>query len=246
MARWKKMAEAFGRAMNERMKDGKTAKIINSSEIADKANTPGIYKDKDMDAIQAYRRGQNEGTENFYAGRERAVENAASNMDPTAKRIYDNYDFDYERAYGPDDAYNRAVKLSGVEDAPSSPFEFEERFGFDITESPRPRKSDISRNISSVEDENSSRRLQDEFDKAFDEAVTRRNYNTDYDKADRLFTGRRANESMERFDEMFPDHWKATDEEREPMMRKFMIEELKRGTPIEDVIYLPSELRRAK
>lgn len=177
MANWKKMAEAFGRAMNERMKDGKTAKIINSSEIADKANTPGIYKDKDMDAIQAYRRGQNEGTENFYIGRERATDNAINNMDPTAKRIYDNYDFDYERAYGPDGAYRRAVELSGVEDAPSSPFEFEERFGFDISKSPSPRKSDVSRSISSVEDEHSSMRLQDEFNKAFDEAAENHGYN---------------------------------------------------------------------
>lgn len=187
MPNWKKMAEAFGRAMNERMKDGKTAKIINSSEIAAKANTPGIYKDKDMDAIQAYRRGQAEGSDNYFMGIDRAQE-----------------------------ASGKAF----------------------------PRRSDISRQISRTEDENSSRRLQDEFDKAFDEAVARRNYNTDYDEADRLFTGKRANESMERFDEMFPEHWKATDEEREPMLREFMIEELKRGTPIEDVLYLPSELRR--
>ena len=128
MPNWKKMAEAFGRAMNERMKDGKTAKIINSSEIAAKANTPGIYKDKDMDAIQAYRRGQAEGSDNYFMGIDRAQE-----------------------------ASGKAF----------------------------PRRSDISRQISRTEDENSSRRLQDEFDKAFDEAGARRNYNTDYDEADK-------------------------------------------------------------
>lgn len=228
MARWKKMAEAFGRAMNERMNEGKASKIINSSEIADKANTPGIYKDKDMDAIQAYRRGQNEGTDNFYMGRERATENAVNNMDPTAKRIYDNYDFDYERAYGPDGAYRRAVELSGVEDAPSSPFEFEERFGFDITESPRPRKSDISRNISRVEDENSSRRLQDEFDKGFEEAVARR-------KEDRLnewdWDGKPENQVGDDWDYSAA---KGRDDAAEQQVRDEMIEELKKGVPLTD------------
>ena len=106
------------------------------------------------------------------------------------------------------------------------------------------RKAVAGQEVDAMESSNADYRLQDEFDKAFDEAVSRRNYETDYDKADRLFTGRRANESAQRFDEMFPDHWKATDEEREPMLRTFMIEELKRGTPIEDVIYLQSKLRR--
>lgn len=106
------------------------------------------------------------------------------------------------------------------------------------------RKAVAGQEVDAMEDFNSDYRLKEEFDKAFDEAVTRRNYETGYDKNDRLFTGKRANESMERFDAMFPEHWKATDEEREPMMREFMIEELKRGTPIEDVIYLQSKLHR--
>ena len=178
MANWNKMAKAFGRAMNSRMgKDGKAAKAINNSEIASKANTPYLYKDKDMDAIYAYRRGQNEGTENFYAGRERANEQAARNMDPTAKRIWDNYDFDYERAYGPDGAYQRAVELSGVEDAPSTKEEFFDRFGFEVSERPEARRSDISRQISNVEDENSTRRLSealgDEISTASDDAANK-------------------------------------------------------------------------
>lgn len=39
MPLWKKMAEAVGRAMTERTTNGKAAKAINASEIADKANT---------------------------------------------------------------------------------------------------------------------------------------------------------------------------------------------------------------
>lgn len=178
MANMYKMAKAFGRAMNSRMgKDGKAAKTINASEIADKANTPGIYKDKDMDAIHAYRRGQAEGTDNFYVGRERANEQAARNMDPTAKRIWDNYDFDYERAYGPDGAYQRAVELSGVEDAPSTKEEFFDRFGFEVSEMPEARRSDISRQISNVEDENSAQRLSktlsDDISTASDDAANK-------------------------------------------------------------------------
>lgn len=105
MPSWKKMAEAFGRAMTERMTNGKAAKAINASEIADKANTPYLYKDKDMDAIRAYRHGQAEGAENYRMG------------------------------------LTRAQAASGKAS---------------------PRRSDISRAISRVEDENSSWRLQNE------------------------------------------------------------------------------------
>ena len=116
-----------------------------------------------MDAIHAYRHGQNEGTENFYVGRERANEQAAMNMDPDAKRIWDNYDFDYERSYGPNAAYERAVELSGVEDAPRDINAFHERYGFDPADSPNARKSDVSRQISKLEDEQSSERLAEDL-----------------------------------------------------------------------------------
>ena len=109
---------------------------------------------------------------------------------------------------------------------------------------PDVRRAVAGQEVDAIEDFNSDFRLQKDFDDAFNEAVTRRNYETDYDKADKLFTGNRANESAERFDKMFPNHLKATDEERESMMRAFTIEELKRGIPIEDVIYLQSKLRR--
>lgn len=158
MASWK-MAKAFGRAMSERLgKDGKAAKAVNNSEIAKAANN-GVWNDRDIGVIGAYRKGQREGNENFYVGREAATEDAMNRMDPDAKRIYDNYDFDYERAYGPNDAYDIAVKLSGVEDAPPDINAFRERYGFDISDRPTPRNSDISRQISKVEDENSTQRL---------------------------------------------------------------------------------------
>ncbi len=176
--KWNKMSEAFGRAMSSRVgKYGKAAKAINNSEIASKAKTPHLAKDKDIDAINAYRRGQAEGTESWYVGRERANKQAFDNMDPTAKRIWENYDFDYERSYGPHDAYQRAVKLSGVEDAPSTSDEFFERFGFEVSESPKARRSDISRQISNVEDENSTRRLSealgDEISTASDDVANK-------------------------------------------------------------------------
>lgn len=111
---WYKMAEAFGRAMAERMKNGKAAEVINASKIVDKANTPGIYKDKDMDLIHAYRRGQDEGGENYLMG------------------------------------LTRAQEASGKAS---------------------PRRSDISREISRVEDENSSMRLQDAMPERFETDV---------------------------------------------------------------------------
>ena len=227
MANKWKMAAAFGRAMNSRLgKDGKAAKTINASEIADKANTPGIYKDKDMDAIHAYRRGQNEGTENFYVGRERAGENAVTNMDPDAKRIYENYDFDYERAYGQDDAYARAVKLSGVENAPSSSTDFIDRYGFDISEGPKPRTSDVSHQISRIEDENSDARLQREFEKSFDDAAENHGY-----KRWREGSGDKPLD-----DGLGGEIHNVERELTEDEVRQRMIEDLKRGADISDVL----------
>lgn len=177
MANMYKMAKAFGRAMNSRIGNGKAAKAINKSETASKANEPYSYKNHNEDAVRAYRQGQAEGTEDFYVGRERANERAAQNMDPTAKRIWENYDFDYERAYCPDGAYQRAVELSGVEDAPSTKEEFFDRFGFEVSERPEARHSDISRQISNVADENSTQRLgetlSDEISTASDDAANK-------------------------------------------------------------------------
>lgn len=172
MANMYKMAKAFGRAMNSRVgRDGKAAKAINRSEIADKANTPGIYKDKDMDAVHAYRRGQNEGTENFWDASDIADERAFQNMDPDAKRIWENYDYDYERSYGPNAAYQRAVELAGVEDAPSDINAFREKYNFSAEDSPEARKSDLSRQISRLEDKQSDAALNKDFEQEFDRAV---------------------------------------------------------------------------
>lgn len=73
MANWKKMAEAFGRAMSERVGNGNRAAraAVNESEIA-KAAHNGVTVDPDIDAIRAYRKGQSEGVDNYIAGRERA------------------------------------------------------------------------------------------------------------------------------------------------------------------------------
>lgn len=222
-----KMSEAFGRAMNSRMgKDGKAAKAINNSEIASKANTPYLYKDKDIDAINAYRKGQAEGTENFYVGRERANAQAARNMDPTAKRIWENYDFDYERAYGPDGAYQRAVELSGVDDAPSTKEEFFDRFGFEVSESPAARPSNISREISNVEDVNSDARLQKDMEQAFDEAAERHGYDR--------WRAEAANKPVD--DGLGGELHNVERELTEDEVRAKMIEDLQKGANILDIL----------
>lgn len=113
MPLWK-IAKAMGRAMAERMNDGKAAKTINAGEIAKKANTPGICDDEDIDVIRAYRRGQDEGTENYLIG------------------------------------LTRAQEVSGKVS---------------------PRRSDINREISRVEDANSSMRLGDEMPERFETDV---------------------------------------------------------------------------
>jgi hypothetical protein len=225
MASWK-MAKAFGRAMSERMgKDGKAAKAVNNSEIAKAANN-GVWNDKDIETIDAYRKGQREGNENFYVGREAATEDAMNRMDPDAKRIWENYDFDYERAYGPADAYRRAVELSGVEDAPSSSAEFFDRYGFDIADRPTPRNSDISRSISRVEDQNSDARLREGFDNAFNEAAENHGYNRWRKEA--------ADKPVD--DGLGGEIHNVERELTEDEVRQRMIDDLKRGVDISDVL----------
>ena len=226
MANWK-MAKAFGRAMSERLgKDGKAAKAVNNSEIAKKANTDRLYTGPDKDAVTAYRRGQVNGNENFYVGAERARESTVNNMDPDAKRIYDNYDLDYERAYGPEDAYRRAVELSDVEDAPRDINAFRERYGFDISDTPTPRTSDISRQISRVEDENSDTRLANELEEAFDEATERHGYDKWRKEA--------ANKPVD--DGLGGEIHNVERELTEDEVRQRMIDDLKRGADISDVL----------
>ena len=160
MANMYKMAKAFGRAMNSRVgRDGKAAKAVNRSETASKANEPYSYKNHNEAVVKAYRQGQYDGTNNFWDASAIADERAFQNMDPDARRIWDNYDYDYERSYGPNAAYQRAVELAGVENAPSDINAFREKYNFGAEDSPEARKSDLSRQISRLEDEQSSERL---------------------------------------------------------------------------------------
>lgn len=127
MPNWKKMAEAFGRAMNERVgKDTGVRRTVNKSSIASDANEPGItgIGHPNSDEIASYRRGQLNGNENFYVGRERAGANAINSMDPTAKRTSDvsrsisrieDENSDARLAKDFEDAFNSAVERHGYD-----------------------------------------------------------------------------------------------------------------------------------
>ena len=82
MPNWKKMAEAFGRAMNERVgKENHTRFTINSSKTARRANDPRHDFDdnfSDTPESAAYSVGQFHGNENFSVGHDQARESAGT------------------------------------------------------------------------------------------------------------------------------------------------------------------------
>lgn len=183
MPSWKKMAEAFGRATRGRnnaenpaikaARDSYGRDLNNYSadkNARDRAESfhageeeRWLERDKDADAFEDKLSDKRLAKE-FEDAFNEVVDRHSTKVPDDAKRIYDNYDFDFERAYGPDDAYRRAVRKSKVEDAPSSTGDFEERFGFDISDEMPPDNYDEIR-AKMIEELKSGIDLSDFFEK---------------------------------------------------------------------------------
>lgn len=199
MPNWK-MAKAFGRAQQLGSKEGREL-INNSNTVKNRTGDWQIY-DTDTPRQRAYKEGQHQAADYDYPmGKTIAEERQMQRMDPTAKQVYQNYDFDYERAYGPEGAYQRARR--GIEDAPSSRVDFEDRFGWDPADGPTPSKRSIDRGIDKAIDEESDRALQKGFDEEFDQAIRRhdlpRSVDADLrnDAIDMLVAGRDISDVLE-------------------------------------------------
>lgn len=122
MPTWKQIAEAFGRAMNERVgKENHTRFTINSSKTARRANDPRHDFDDnfgDTPESAAYSVGQVHGNENFFVGHDQARESAgtafprSSDVSRRISRIEDENSNarladNFEDAF--EETYNRAL-----------------------------------------------------------------------------------------------------------------------------------------
>lgn len=172
MPKWKKMAAAFGRAVSDPSATKKGRNLVLKSKTVKEA--PGDYRvtAQDTPEQRSYKGGRYQGDEAW------ELTHDEREIPEEAKRIYENYDFDYERAYGPDDAYKRAVELSGVDDGdrpiPRTIEDFKEMYGFDIggnmpKHKPGYRKA-WEREASGYSDMNLEKEFNDEFDAALKRA----------------------------------------------------------------------------
>ena len=169
MPNWK-MAKAFGRAQQLGSQRGR--ELINSSNTVKHRAGDWQISGNDTPRQQAYKEGQHQAADYDYPmGKTIAEERQMQRMNPTAKQVYQNYDFDFERAYGPDDAYRRASR--NVDDAPGNRVDFEDRFGWDPSDGPTPSKRGIDRGIDKAIDEDTDLALQKGFDEEFDQAIRR-------------------------------------------------------------------------
>lgn len=161
MPNWK-MIKEFGKAVGKRIGEpNKTSKMIEH-----------VAGDSD-EFLEGKRHGQ------FLKGKatDAAYQSMYDKLDDNARAIFDAYSFDMERAYGPDDAYRIAVKESGVDPdmVPGSLEDWQDRFGFDLTDT-RPRNVDISNRVDKLASKESDNALDNEFDKALDEAAENHGY----------------------------------------------------------------------
>lgn len=162
MPNWKMMKE-FGKAVGKRTGEpNKTSKMIEraaggSDEFLEGKRRGEFLKGKATDA-------------SYQAMYDR--------LDDDAKAVFDSYNLDAERSYGPDGAYKQALedaKLDAYTEIPTDRQGWREKYGFDISE-PAPRNVDVSKRVDKLSAEDSEKALNTEFDKALDEAAENHGY----------------------------------------------------------------------
>lgn len=159
--KWKMIAE-FGKAVGK-----KVGKPNKTSEMVER-----VAGDSD-EFLEGKRHGQ------FLRGKatDASYQAMYDKLDDDARRVFDAYDMDFERGYGPKGAYQEAVGRAGVDpnDVPGDLNSWQERFGFDISD-PAPKNASIAKRTDARADRESDIRLQDDFEKAFDDAAEYHGY----------------------------------------------------------------------
>lgn len=210
------MAREFGKAIGKKVgKPTKTSKMI--EDVG--------YSSDNADRLDAFVEGQSKGAHLKEGGTDYAYKAMYDKLDDNARRVFKNYNMDFERSYGPDGAYQEAVKRAGVDpnDVPSNIDSWRETFGFDISE-PAPKNAAIAKRTEARADRESDMRLEDDFDKGFADAAERHGYDKWHEESKDLplddgFGG--AMHDVNREDAV-------------QRAREEMIEELKNGMPLED------------
>lgn len=172
MSMWKKMAAAFGRAVEDPAATQKGRDLVFESKTVRGRPDKSRLVDKETPAQAAFETGRQQGRNAWEVTRD-------TKDWEDAKRIWDNYDAEEARAYGPEDAYQRAVVRSGVNkySAPSSAGDFEERFGFAIDDEfkmPKEHEPGFQKNWEREAEGYADQNLEKEFDKAFESNINRR------------------------------------------------------------------------
>jgi hypothetical protein len=175
MSNWtkiKKMAAAFGRAVEDpsATKGGRDM-VFGSKTVQNRRGDVAIDAD-DTPAQRSFKGG-------MYQGREASELTHDTKEWEDAKRIWDSYDAEEAREYGPEHAYQNAIARSGVSkySVPGSPGEFEERFGFSIDDEfkmPEEHAAGHQANWEREAEAYTDRDLEKEFSDAFKSNINRR------------------------------------------------------------------------
>ena len=197
-AKMKKMAAAFGRAVEDPAATKGGRDMVFESKTVRNRRGDAAIDGGDTPAQRSFKGG-------MYQGREASELTHDTKEWEDAKRIWDSYDAEEARAYGPEDAYQRAVSRSGVDEysAPASAGDFEERFGFSIDdefEMPEEHAAGRQTNWEHEAEGYTDRELEKEFSDAFKSNINRRKEKV---------RGGFGDESADMFEEQL---WQAIDE----------------------------------
>lgn len=132
---WKKIAVAFGRAVEDpsATKRGRDM-VFKSKTVKDRYGDTQI-SGFDTDEQKSFKAG-------MYQGREASdLTYDQRNIPDEAKRVWEAYSYDFERAYGPDAAYQKAIRDAGVDPdyLPRNSDDFKEWFGFALDDTKVPK-----------------------------------------------------------------------------------------------------------
>jgi hypothetical protein len=126
---WKKLAEAFGRAVEDPAATKRGRKLVFDSETVKTRPGDVALHGEDTPEQASFKAG-------MYRGREAGeLTHDARVIPDEAKKLFEAYDFDEARAYGPEGAYRRALERTGLEGEAGVPQyieDFRETYGFDI------------------------------------------------------------------------------------------------------------------
>lgn len=168
---WKKIAAAFGRAVEDpSATKGGRKMVFESNTVKDRYGDTKITG-FDTPEQKSFKAG-------MYQGREASdLTYDQRNIPDEAKRVWEAYNFDFERSYGPNAAYQKAIRDAGVDPdlLPRDRDEFKEWFGFELDDPKIPKhkpgyKKAWEEQSTSYTDNNMTDEVQHMIDRGADQA----------------------------------------------------------------------------